>query len=138
MHSPFTSDQGLSLSEEFQERWTNIGDGHDSRGWCNVSVTAAVKRLQQSSGARSKLLAAESAPFIGTCGDQAHVKLMYVIGAQLFELSGEVKVVMESADTQTTALLRVREDEDDSCLWRLRTQDRDLRNTVKRCLSDDE
>ncbi|KAH6914184.1 armadillo-type protein [Coprinopsis sp. MPI-PUGE-AT-0042] len=115
--SPFVSEdgQGLSLSEEFQERWTKVGDGHDARGWCNASVTAAVRRLQQSNGARLKLLAGDMPPFIG-----------------------EVKVVLESVESKAMALLRIREDEDDSCLWRLRTQDRDLRNVVKGCLSDDE
>lgn len=65
--SPFVSEdsEGLSLSEEFQERWTEMGQGHDARGWCNASVTDAVRRLQQSNGARLKLLAGDLPPFIG-------------------------------------------------------------------------
>lgn len=51
---------------------------------------------------------------------------------------GEVKVVLESVESKAAALLRVREDEDESCLWRVRTRDRELRVLVKGCLSDDE
>ena len=100
-------------------------------------MTVTVRRLQQLKATRLKLLAADSPPFIGmsisytSCFETLPTVCLHFFPA------GEVKVCLENAETKGVALVRVREDEDDSCLWRLRTQDAELRTLVKGCMSDE-
>ncbi|KAF8904368.1 armadillo-type protein [Gymnopilus junonius] len=77
----------------FEALWNMFGEGGDLRGWCNLSMDRLLRRLQ------------------GV--DQ------YMLG--LLFLSGELKIVMISNETNINAVaLRLRESEEDSCLWRLR------------------
>ncbi|EAU91314.2 hypothetical protein CC1G_07349 [Coprinopsis cinerea okayama7 len=122
LDSPFVSEsdtQGddLSVSEEFEGKWNGLGDDQGARGWCGTSVTAVLRRLQQLNGFRLKLLPGDIPPFFG-----------------------ELKVILENGggETQQLVLVRMKESEDDSCLWRLKCADERLRKNVKKVLSDDD
>ncbi|TFK25535.1 ARM repeat-containing protein [Coprinopsis marcescibilis] len=115
LESPLlTEKEGLSSSEGFESTWNSLEDMKGSRGWCSASVTEALRKLQQMSGLQLKLLSGDIPPFMG-----------------------ELKLIIEGVQgTEGMVLLRLKESEDDSCLWRLRSEAEDLRKVVKRVLSE--
>lgn len=49
---------------------------------------------------------------------------------------GELKVFVKGPEPQQYATLRLREGEDESCLWHLRCDDVELRTSIKRLIQD--
>ncbi|KAF8070331.1 armadillo-type protein [Lyophyllum atratum] len=104
LDSPFVSDPADAVLDstaedevDFGALWDSIEDG-DARGWYNASIDDAVRRLQGLRHMRSQVISMDQPPFIG-----------------------DLKVILCSRHVQ--AVLRLRESDEDSCLWRLRCAD---------------
>ncbi|KAJ8592328.1 ARM repeat-containing protein [Rhizopogon salebrosus TDB-379] len=104
-----------SPEHDFEEVWDAM-EHSNSRGWCESSMDNIV-RLLQSLQHSMRVIAVDQPPF-----------------------EGELKVlVIASSDpslkeSKQCAALRLRESEEESCLWRLRCDDVELRTTIKRLL----
>jgi len=102
---------------EFETTWNTL-ESSNSRGWCNLTVDNLVRQLQ-SSKLRLRVMAVDQSPF-----------------------QGDLKVVVtqerQEGHEPAVALLRLREsnDEDESCLWRLRCEDEELRIWVGQLLAN--
>ncbi|TBU35735.1 ARM repeat-containing protein [Dichomitus squalens] len=123
LDSPFISEPaGPSLAntissimeQDFEATWNSLESGA-ARGWCEASIDAVLRRLQ---GLQRRLRVTERdrPPF-----------------------EGDLKIVIapESADKwskKELAAIRLKESDDDSCLWWLRCEDDELRNIVKATL----
>ncbi|KAF5385880.1 hypothetical protein D9615_002371 [Tricholomella constricta] len=117
LDSPFVSDpsdtaSGTDADDElnFKDVWESTEEG-DARGWYNESIDNAVRRLQ-GSGLRLQVISVDVPPFIG-----------------------DLKVIVRGV--RTRAVLRLKESEEDSCLWRVRCSDTSLRAHVKQLLTED-
>ncbi|KAF9528535.1 armadillo-type protein [Crepidotus variabilis] len=112
-------------TEDFSTVWHALEGGIcDSRGWCKHSIDTITRRLQQFDARhRLRVIAADVPPF-----------------------EGELKIVMVSQSEQKDigspssnfVALRLRESDEDSCLWRLRCADATVGRAVQRLLDDDE
>ncbi|RDB25374.1 AP-4 complex subunit epsilon-1 [Hypsizygus marmoreus] len=60
-----------------------------------------------------------------------------VISADVPPFIGDLKIIISRTDGPTHAVLRLRESDEDSCLWRLRCGDARLRTEVKQMLTDE-
>lgn len=131
--SPFISDppdSSLTLSEvapDFKGTW-NAQEGYNSRGWCDVSIDLLVRRLQGLQH-RLQVTAVELPPFEGS---------NFLISSNLQyaekKLLGDLKVLISSGSR--LAALRLKESDEESCLWRLRCQDDELRASIRTVLND--
>ncbi|TFK46615.1 ARM repeat-containing protein [Heliocybe sulcata] len=119
LESPFVSepaDLGSSVSSpDFETIWSDM-ERTNLRGWCDFSIDAVVRRLQGLQLAM-RVIAADQLPFEGD--------LKIIISAEAGTL-----------DQFRGAVLRLRESDDESCLWRLRCDDVQLRMQLKRLLSE--
>ncbi|KAG6844408.1 hypothetical protein H0H87_007063 [Tephrocybe sp. NHM501043] len=109
LDSPFVSDPSdVEIGDEanFDGVWNSSNDG-DVRGWFNGSVAVAVKRLQTLEHVRLRVISVDLPPYLG-----------------------DLKVIVLFAESAQAAL-RLRESDDDSCLWRLRCSERGLRDNIK-------
>ncbi|KAG6862341.1 hypothetical protein C0995_016039 [Termitomyces sp. Mi166 len=128
LDSPFVSESTRSegrSEEDFESLWDSMEDG-DARGWFNGSVGVAVERMRSLRPVRLKLVPVDLPPYLGAgsgvrCQDPT-----------LIWTAGDLKVIVGGAGAQ--AALRLRESDDDSCLWRLRCSDSELHGEVKRYL----
>ncbi|KII92127.1 hypothetical protein PLICRDRAFT_122418 [Plicaturopsis crispa FD-325 SS-3] len=127
--SPFISDPPVSFSSyaaaepnpvDFKATWNSL-EGSNARGWCEASIGSVLERLQGSQFTL-QVIAADRPPF-----------------------EGELKVLISPSSTvegvpgseqDSVAALRLKESEEESCLWRLRCADVTLRTEVKRILTD--
>ncbi|KAF9474581.1 ARM repeat-containing protein [Pholiota conissans] len=100
---PFVSSQVMESTFNFEEIWSSFNTSCDLRGWCNVSIDTATRRLQRVDHHHLRVISADVAPFVG------ELKILMVPN----------KVSTHTAKVQPIAL-RLRESEEDSCLWRLR------------------
>ncbi|KAG6920089.1 hypothetical protein DXG01_010157 [Tephrocybe rancida] len=115
LDSPFVSDPSeVSGSEidagiEFERLWNSSMDDGDLRGWFNGSVAVAIERLQGLSLISLRVISVDLPPY-----------------------PGDLKVIVsQAAPGQPQAVLRLKESEDDSCLWRLRCSEDELRVKIK-------
>ncbi|THH15512.1 hypothetical protein EW146_g4974 [Bondarzewia mesenterica] len=137
LDSPFISDPTVSLDHalaqpgfrtstaedeperpehDFEGSW-NALKKYEARGWCEVPTDSVIRRLQGLQY-RMVVLSADQPPF-----------------------EGELKVLLSYPLEDTkfgrgSAALRLRESDEDGCLWRLRCDDEKLFTDVKRTLSD--
>ncbi|KAF8971037.1 armadillo-type protein [Flammula alnicola] len=127
LESPFEEDStSLNSSEtienkpDFEEVWHTFDQSCDLRGWCNSSIDIAIRRLQRVDHHRLRVVSVDLPPFIG-----------------------ELKILMEpNEDTHTAksskpelVALRLRESEEDSCLWRLRCADVEVGTQIQNILN---
>ncbi|KIJ67872.1 hypothetical protein HYDPIDRAFT_185857 [Hydnomerulius pinastri MD-312] len=111
LDSPFIADpaKGSAADPDFEATWDSM-EHSNVRGWCEASLDAIV-RLLQSLQHRMRVIAVDQPPF-----------------------EGELKVLVQASAAQKCAALRLREGDDESCLWRLRCDDLELRTVIKRLL----
>ncbi|KAG1881413.1 armadillo-type protein [Suillus tomentosus] len=102
---------------DFEDVWDAMEDSN-LRGWCESPMDNVV-RLLQSLQHSMRVIAVDQPPF-----------------------EGELKVLVAASpnpplvEPKQGAALRLRESEEESCLWRLRCDDPELRTTIKRLLED--
>ncbi|PCH37830.1 ARM repeat-containing protein [Wolfiporia cocos MD-104 SS10] len=120
LDSPFVSEPVVSASQalrspEVESIWNRL-ERYNSRGWCELSVDAALERLQDNFG-QIRTLRADEDPF-----------------------KGELKIVITSNAVSGSAIklavLRLKASDEDSCLWRMRCEDTESQDAIKRLLSD--
>ncbi|KAI0362383.1 ARM repeat-containing protein [Trametes cingulata] len=121
LDSPFISEPApsiastLSIAEhDFEATWESL-ESSTARGWCEASIDAILRRLQ---------------------GLQRHLK---VTERDRPPFEGDLKVVIcPEAPTPSSrvglAAIRLKESDDDSCLWWLRCEDEQLKNIIKATL----
>ncbi|KAK0494902.1 armadillo-type protein [Armillaria luteobubalina] len=105
--TPFISDPDPS---DFETSWNTLGPSTSARGWFEGSVDVLLDRLKSVEGNEMKVIPAGEPPF-----------------------EGEVKVILQPSE----AVLRVRANEDDGCLWRLRCGDAQSRVRIKRAFTEE-
>lgn len=108
-----STEEPMSNCDDFEDIWNSFDASCDLRGWCSASIDDVVRRLQCVEH-RLAVTAAELPPFIG-----------------------ELKITMmaHTAASSSRTLIRLRETEEDSCLWRLRCEDNGFRTHVQTLLS---
>ncbi|KIY63566.1 ARM repeat-containing protein [Cylindrobasidium torrendii FP15055 ss-10] len=94
---------------DFKTQWESMESSTASRGWFEGSADALVKQLKTIESIGIYTFPAGDEPFVG-----------------------EDKVLVRIGDSY--AALRLRTDEDEECLWRMRVADAQLRVLVKRAL----
>jgi AP-4 complex subunit epsilon-1 len=131
--SPFISDPleaspSLDTGLDFESTW-NMPEASNYRGWCDASVAVIMDRLRKVQELRLKVTPTDSPPFSGTY-------MPPVVHRQIvLTRTGDLKILIAS-ETSVQAALRLRESEEESCLWRLRCSDDDLRTRIKGVLTD--
>ncbi|KAG1737606.1 hypothetical protein EDB19DRAFT_1716833 [Suillus lakei] len=127
---------------DFEEVWDAM-ENSNLRGWCESSMDNIV-RLLQSLQHSMRVIAVDQPPFEGMSTletglqDRTMLRSIFVPA----RLTGELKVLVvvspdsPLAEPKQGAALRLRESEEESCLWRLRCDDLELRTTIKRLLED--
>ncbi|KAK7472924.1 hypothetical protein VKT23_001029 [Stygiomarasmius scandens] len=83
----------------FEKTWQDLSEADNARGWYNDTMDKAVRRLQMLSDVKVQVIESSLPPFVG-------------------EL--KVLVVPRGGTREGYAVLRLREEEDSSCIWRLR------------------
>ncbi|KAI0372895.1 ARM repeat-containing protein [Pilatotrama ljubarskyi] len=120
LESPFLSEPApsiastLSIAEhDFETTWNSL-ESSTARGWCEASIDAILRRLQGLQR-RLKVTERDRPPF-----------------------EGDLKIVVcpESPTPlrEGLAAIRLKESDDDSCLWWLRCEDEQLSNIIKATL----
>ncbi|OSD08617.1 ARM repeat-containing protein [Trametes coccinea BRFM310] len=120
LDSPFipepTQSIASTLSEaehDFESTW-NALESSTSRGWCEASIDTVLRKLQ-ALHRRLKVTERDRSPF-----------------------EGDLKIVVcpdtLGASPKGLAAIRLKESDDDSCLWWLRCEDEELRNIIKATL----
>ncbi|KAH9857122.1 ARM repeat-containing protein [Lenzites betulinus] len=105
----------LSIAEhDFEATWNSL-ESSTSRGWCESSMDAVLRRLQGLQR-RLKVTERDRAPF-----------------------EGDLKVVicpetLAPPTKEGLAAIRLKESDDDSCLWWVRCEDEQLQNIIKATL----
>ncbi|KAF8842990.1 ARM repeat-containing protein [Paxillus ammoniavirescens] len=110
LDSPFIAEPTTD-DPDFEATWASM-ENSNVRGWCESSLDAIV-RLLQSLQYGMRVIAIDQPPF-----------------------EGELKVLIQGSMRQKCAALRLREGDDESCLWRLRCDDLEMRIAIKRLLED--
>ncbi|KAI0737673.1 hypothetical protein BC629DRAFT_1300621 [Irpex lacteus] len=100
---------------DFEGVWNKL-HGANLRGWCDSPIDVVVRRLQ-SIQRRMRVTAADQPPFQGD--------LKILICPELLD-----------NEQEGYAALRLREGEEDSCLWHLRCEEGGLRSTIRTLLTD--
>jgi len=115
--SPFITDPPApdtasnSMGPDFEDTW-NALEGSSTRGWCEISTDVVVRHLQELEY-RLIVIAIDRPPF-----------------------EGDLKLLIAQKSGPPSAALRLRESDDESCLWRLRCEDVELRTSIKRLLTE--
>ncbi|OJA17845.1 hypothetical protein AZE42_03319 [Rhizopogon vesiculosus] len=104
-----------TLEPYFEEVWDAM-ENSNSRGWCESSMDNIV-RLLQSLQHSMRVIAVDQPPFEG------ELKVLVIASSDL-----------SLEESKQCAALRLRESEEESCLWRLRCDDVELRTIIKRLL----
>lgn len=127
---------------DFEEVWDAM-EHSNLRGWCESSMDNVV-RLLQSLQHSMRVIAVDQPPFEGMSflktglQDRTMLRSIFVPA----RLTGELKVLVVASpnsplvEPKQGAAIRLRESEEESCLWRLRCDDLELRTTIKRLLED--
>ncbi|TCD66013.1 hypothetical protein EIP91_001913 [Steccherinum ochraceum] len=120
LDSPFISEPPASASSsvsadlDFEKIWNTLAHAN-SRGWCEVTIDVVVRKLQ-SMQHTLQVTASDQPPF-----------------------QGELKIILTpslSSEHQGIAVVRLKESEDESCLWQLRCADDNLRSHIRNLLTD--
>ncbi|KAH9945906.1 ARM repeat-containing protein [Epithele typhae] len=123
LDSPFMSEPvALSISsamssvieQDFEATWNALSDSV-MRGWCESSMDTMLRRLQ-GLGHTLRVTERDRPPFEGD--------LKIVISPKTGDLASKIGL----------AAIRLKESDDDSCLWWVRCEDESLRNIVKTTL----
>ncbi|CCM00480.1 uncharacterized protein FIBRA_02514 [Fibroporia radiculosa] len=113
--APSTSTASNTAETEFESIWDSL-QNFNARGWCEMSVTDVVQRLRSM---------------------QQNVRVILDIQEPF---RGETKVIISRTSdlniTDNNAVLRLKTNDDESCLWQLRCRDESLRFGVKELLSE--
>ncbi|KAL1944674.1 hypothetical protein VTO73DRAFT_3104 [Trametes versicolor] len=121
LDSPFMAEPALSIAStlsiaehDFEATWSSL-ESSTSRGWCESSMDAVLRRLQGLQR-RLKVTERDRPPF-----------------------EGDLKIVIcpeiaAPPSNDGLAAVRLKESDDDSCLWWLRCEDEQLRNIIKATL----
>ncbi|KAG1890377.1 armadillo-type protein [Suillus subluteus] len=132
----------LTPEPDFEEVWDAM-ENSNFRGWCESSMDNVV-RLLQSLQHSMRVIAVDQPPFEGrstlktSLQDRIMLRSIFIPA----RLTGELKVLVAASPnsplmgSKQGAALRLRESEEESCLWRLRSDDMELRTTIKRLLED--
>lgn len=112
LESPFQEDSEIinftgpvEISDDFDAIWQSFGDLCDLRGWCNIPIDNVIRRLQWVEQRYLRVISADLAPFAG------ELKILILPSGQ-------------GVSSRSDAVaLRLRESEEESCLWRLRCGD---------------
>ena len=123
-----------SIAEQDCETTWNALESGAARGWCESSMDAVLRRLQ---GLQRRLRVTErdQPPFEGMM-----VHTQRCISESLRSHSaGDLKIVISTDPVDHTskaglAAIRLKESDDDSCLWWIRSEDEALRNIIKATL----
>ena len=121
-------------NHDFEDIWNSFDASCDLRGWCSASIDNVTRRLQCVEHYRLAVIATELPPFIG----RLRLPLSLAESACLRCLIGELKITMVANNTASFSrqmLIRLREIEEESCLWRLRCEDNGLRAHVQTLLT---
>ncbi|KAF7977752.1 hypothetical protein HWV62_2842 [Athelia sp. TMB] len=94
---------------DFESIWDTMHSSN-ARGWCEVTIDVVVRKLQ---GLQHRLT---------------------VIPTDLPPFEGDFKILVSSISTN--AAIRLRENDDEGCLWRLRCDDMVLMGSIKRIMGD--
>ncbi|KAF7979870.1 hypothetical protein HWV62_40641 [Athelia sp. TMB] len=94
---------------DFESIWDTMHNSN-ARGWCDVTIDVVVRKLQ---GLQHRLT---------------------VIPTDLPPFEGDFKILVSSISTN--AAIRLRENDDEGCLWRLRCDDMVLMGSIKRIMGD--
>lgn len=142
LDSPFVTAPTALISDafnvvepDFEGIWNDL-ETYNSRGWCEMSIDAVV-RLLQGMQRRLQVTPADQAPFVGELGlgsglDKCPLMVPSVAG----ELKILISVAPDSGNDGGYAVLRLKESDDEGCLWRLRCASEELRIAIKRVLSE--
>lgn len=124
LDSPFIAEPRAETSEassvseqlDFEGAWNKLSNAN-LRGWCDSPIDVVVRRLQ---GMQRKMsvTAADEQPFQGDL--------------KIFIPPDQASV----SNNEGFAALRLREGEEESCLWHLRCEDGDLRASIRMLLTD--
>ncbi|KAJ2993462.1 hypothetical protein NUW54_g7717 [Trametes sanguinea] len=117
LDSPFISEQTPSIAStlseaelDFDTTW-NALESSTSRGWCEASMDTVLRKLQ-ALHRRLKVTERDRPPFEGD--------LKIIVCPDAFD-----------ANFKGLAAIRLKESDDDSCLWWLRCEGEELRNIIK-------
>ncbi|KAG6821044.1 hypothetical protein H0H93_007934 [Arthromyces matolae] len=97
----------LSDQTEFEGLWV-LMEGGDTRGWFSGTVSAAVERIESMKQVRLKIIHADLPPY-----------------------EGDMKMIVFDQGDRAQAVLRMKESEEDSCLWRLRCMEKVLSEEIR-------
>ncbi|KAL1756265.1 hypothetical protein FB107DRAFT_274085 [Schizophyllum commune] len=99
---------------EFERIWNALDKANNARGWCEAGLEEVVNRL---------------------CGLELPV---HTVPEGSPPFLGELKIIVRGAgsDSGNSAALRLRANDSDGCLWRMRCGDPSLQVQIKRLLAD--
>ncbi|KAL7283586.1 hypothetical protein ACG7TL_003021 [Trametes sanguinea] len=137
LDSPFipepTQSIASTLSEaehDFESTW-NALESSTSRGWCEASIDTVLRKLQ-ALHRRLKVTERDRSPFEGALNSNQKTSDLVTV------VTGDLKIVVcpdtLGASPKGLAAIRLKESDDDSCLWWLRCEDEELRNIIKATL----
>lgn len=112
-----------------------MAKGH-SRGWCESPIEEVVRRLQGLQH-RMTVKPTDQAPFRG----MLYLLRSWLMNSLNSNTTGELKILIYSpgdtlVDNKPSAALRLKESDDDSCLWHLRSNEEGLRSSIKSLMTD--
>jgi len=109
-----SSISSLNNEPDFEQMWTTLAHAN-YRGWCEFTIDVVVRKLQGLHHAM-RVIASDQPPF-----------------------RGELKIILTpslGSENRGIAILRLKESEDDSCLWQMRCADDGLRTNIRELLTD--
>ena len=135
LDSPFPPDgsteEPMANHDDFEDIWNSFDASCDIRGWCSASIDNVTRRLQCVEHYRLAVIATELSPFIGRSSPLSN--LLTCLQCPIGEL--KIMMVANTAPFSRRTLIRLREIEEDSCLWRLRCEDHGFRAHVQTLLT---
>ena len=123
-------------NQDFASVW-DAARAFSARGWCDGTLDAVVRRLQGLGFPRGlSVLPADQPPFEG--GLRRHIRSLW-LGSNGSVIVGDLKVlVLGDLNGRGRAALRLHESPDndeDGCLWRMRSEDEAVLRAVKQVLA---
>lgn len=123
---------------DFELVWNKLHHAN-LRGWCDSPIDFAVRRLQ-SIQRRMRVIATDQLPFQGQLPQEFFFDVCRSLMHLISPLAGDLKILISpelvDGSDDGFAALRLREGEDESCLWHLRCEEGGLRATIRTLLTD--
>ncbi|KAL0956162.1 hypothetical protein HGRIS_002322 [Hohenbuehelia grisea] len=126
---------------DFESTWNALDDSSGARGWCEMPLEDVVQQLQTSlDGYHLRVIPVDCIPFQGMW--QPVAAYDNLLTGQWW-WAGELKIMVSGTSapaalpSDSVAVLRLRANAEDGCLWRLKCAGVDLRTRVKRVLTGD-